>query len=380
MIRTTDTDPRRASTVLVVDDEPSVRGLLVRWLSDAGYPCREACDADQAWNVLHQDDIGLMTLDITLPGRSGLELLPQVKEAFDETEVVMLTALGETKIAIAALSMGASGYLIKPADREELLFQVAKGLERRQLLIDKRHYTQHLEDRVCQQTIQIRAAHEETIHRLVAASQYRDEETGAHIRRVGLYSGLVAETMGWPIHRVEQIRMAAPMHDVGKIGIPDAILRKPGKLTPDEYEIMKRHTVIGARILSGSVSPMLQMAEQIARCHHERWDGNGYPDKLAREAIPEPARIVAIVDVFDALTHDRVYRHALPIDEAATAIDEGAGTQFDPHVVNTFFEALPNVLRIFEETPDDRLSHIVPLAASIFPPLLEESPPILATY
>ena len=353
-------DPQ-VQSVLVVDDEPYIRSLLTRWLTDAGYACLEASHAEEAWATLQTFDVPVMTLDITLPGPTGLELLPEIKRSFQDTEVIMLTALGQAQTAVTALSAGASGYLIKPVAREELLFQVSRALELRQLIIDKRLYTQRLEMRVQQQTREVRMAHEETIHRLVAASRYRDEETGAHIRRVGLCSELLAQAIGWSPEDVSRIRMAAPMHDVGKIGIPDAILQKPGKLTSAEYEVMKTHAMIGAEMLAGSSSAVLQMAEQIARCHHERWDGTGYPAGLAQEAIPESARIVAIVDVFDALSHDRVYRPALPLEEVLAILEQGCGSHFDPRLVNAFVGILPKVLHVFEQMPDEcdeaRLPH-----------------------
>ena len=178
-----------------------------------------------------------------------------------------------------------------------------------------------------------RHAHEETILRLVSALRYRDEETGGHIKRTGLHCELFAEVLGWPPEGIENIRMAAPMHDLGKIGIPDAILKKPGKLTQDEFEVMKTHTIIGAQMLEGSESAVLQMARDIALCHHERWDGAGYPRGIARWAIPESARIVAIVDVFDALTHRRVYHEAAPEEQALAIMEAGPRQPLRPFPV-----------------------------------------------
>jgi len=199
----------------------------------------------------------------------------------------------------------------------------------------------------------IRTAHEETIHRLVTASLCRDEETGMHIKRTGLLAELLARAIGWSEADAEIIRLAAPMHDVGKIGIPDAVLQKPGKLTPEEFKIMKTHTIIGARMLEGSQSAILAMARDIALCHHERWDGTGYPRGLAGTDIPEPARILSIVDVFDALSHDRVYRPALPEDEVMELIAQGSGTQFDPQLLAVFLAHYEDALRIIHENPDE---------------------------
>jgi putative two-component system response regulator len=221
------------------------------------------------------------------------------------------------------------------------------------LVIENRAYMHELQSKVREQTRTIRVAHEETIHRLVTASMYRDEETGTHIRRVGMYSALMAEALGWSWDAVESIRMAAPMHDIGKIGIPDAILQKPGRLTDEEYEVMKRHTVIGGEMLAGSGSPVLELGRTIALNHHERWDGQGYPIGLVGDNIPESARIVAIADVYDAVTHDRVYRPALPEDQAIAVLESGLGTHFDPCLLRLFLTMLPEMRRIARDTPDE---------------------------
>jgi putative two-component system response regulator len=220
-----------------------------------------------------------------------------------------------------------------------------------------------LEEQVLRQTEQIHRAHEETIHRLVGASMYRDEETGAHIVRVGLSSALMAEALGWSADEVDRIRLAAPMHDVGKIGIPDAILQKPGKLTAEEFEIMKTHTTIGARLLDHSESPMLHMARDIALSHHERWDGSGYPRGLAGEAISTAARIVAIVDVYDALSHDRVYRPAMREEQVLDIVKEGRGTHFQPDLVDLLLSLLPQMKSIAAQNPDAKWDQVDAAAA-----------------
>ncbi len=211
----------------------------------------------------------------------------------------------------------------------------------------------YLQQKVYEQTVDIRRANEEVIDRLISAAQWSDEETGMHIRRTGLLCEVLARAAGWFGDDVEAIRQAAPMHDIGKIGIPDAILQKPGKLTAEEFAVMKTHTRIGADILSGSQSPMLQMAREIALNHHERWDGKGYPRGLAGKAIPECARIVAIVNVYDALSHDRVYRPAMPEAEVLTIMQQGAGSHFDPLMMTFFFLHFSEIRRIATEHPDD---------------------------
>ncbi len=255
---------------------------------------------------------------------------------------------------------------------------ISASIDRRasveELLLEKRRYAGELEQKVQAQTAHIRRAQEEVIHRLLAASQWRDEETGTHVRRVGLWSELLAKAAGWSLAQCDCIRQAAPMHDVGKIGIPDAILRKPDKLTPAEFEVMKTHTLIGADMLAGSNVPMLQMAREIALNHHERWDGKGYPHGLAGQDIPESARIVAIVDVYNALTHDRVYRPAMPEEQALSILQAGTGTHFDPLLLAHFFLHHSEIRRIAEQYPDEPLRDAVPQQPSAAPVWPGETP------
>jgi putative two-component system response regulator len=347
--------------VLVVDDEPFVRDLLSRWLRDEGYSCVTANSPAATSAHIKQQTVDLVTLDVTMPGGSGLDLLDQIKELSPDSAVLMLTAEGNAAKAIRALTSGAFAYLLKPVERQEFLIQVRNGLERRRLVIENREYTQRLEEKVREHTFLIRRAHEETIYRLVSASLCRDEETGAHITRSGWYSELLAAAIGWNNEQVDLIRLAAPMHDIGKIGIPDAILRKPAKLSDDEYDVMKTHTRIGAKILSGSQSPVLRMAQEIALSHHERWDGNGYPSGLRARDIPESARIVAIVDVYDALTHDRIYRPALPEAKVLSMMREGRGQHFDPDLFDAFVTLLPEMRAIAQAVTDDGHENQSPL-------------------
>ena len=342
----------QAVQVLVVDDDPVTRDLVSLWLGDEGLTCAAVEDAESAWEFFQQHDVPLVTLDLGLGGASGMDLLGRIRRCAVDTEIVVLTAGDDASTAIAALTQGAFAYLIKPVQPEELLLQVRRGLERRRWSRDRQEYMERLEQTVCQQTIETQLAQEEIIHRLTMASLYRDEETPAHIRRIGLFSEALALAAGWPLGRAEQLRLAAPMHDVGKIGIPDAVLRKPGRLTPTEFELMKTHTTIGARMLAGSRSDVLKVAELIAHSHHERWSGSGYPRGLAGTAIPEPARIVAITDVYDALTHDRIYRRALPENEVLKIMREGRVVHFDPRLLDCFLQALPDFRRIAAENPD----------------------------
>ncbi|MEI8373099.1 MAG: HD domain-containing phosphohydrolase [Planctomycetota bacterium] len=354
-----------APRVLVVDDESYARTTVCRWLTRAGYQCDEAASIGEAMTRLHDHETHLLTLDISLPDRSGLEILSQIKQHWPDTEILVLTALEETATAVEAMTLGAYSYLLKPLESRELILQAKKALEHRDLIVKHRHYTATLEAKVHQQMQAIRCAHEETILRLLSASRYRDEETGTHVRRTGLYCELFTEVLGWPPDQVQNIRLAAPMHDLGKIGIPDAILQKPSKLTPEEFAVMKTHTVIGAQMLEGSESEILQMAHEIAMWHHERWDGTGYPQGLVGLATPESARILALVDVYDALTHHRVYHEALPEDQALEIMEQGCGRHFDPFLFSIFLSLLPEFRRIAQQNTDDRVDSYKPSRANV---------------
>ncbi|MEX0711550.1 MAG: HD domain-containing phosphohydrolase [Pirellulales bacterium] len=339
-------------TILVVDDDSITRDFLTHWLTEEGYRCIQAVNADEAWAYLASHEVHLITLDIQMPGRSGMEMLFRVRRAFPETAVVMVTSVRRVDVAIEALTRGAWGYVIKPVERDDVVLHVKRALDRRGNAVDKRKYIIELEQRV-RQGLPIRPAEEDAIYRLVAASTCREQKNGASIRRPGLFSEALATAAGWAPAEAGDLSMAAPLRDVGKIAIPDAILRKPGRLTREEFELMKSHTVIGAGILSSSDSPVLRTAQEIALCHHERWGGGGYPAGLAGPAIPESARIVAIVDVYDALTHDRAYRPALGESEALATMLEGRGTYFEPRLLDLFLAMLPDIRRIGEDNPDD---------------------------
>lgn len=340
--------------VLVVDDDRHVRAIIVHWLTAEGYCCVQADSAEAAWKHLQEQEVHLLTLDVMMPGQSGLELLHDVAKAYPDVAVIMLTATGQTQTTTDALTHGACAYLLKPFLREELVFHARKALERRQLVIDKREYTLHLEEKVREQTREIRLSQEDVFHRLACAMRYRDQETGMHVRRTGLLSEFLAKAAGWSVEEAENLRMAAPLHDIGKIAIPDAILRKAGELTAEEFEVMKTHTIIGARMLAGSQSRLLQLAAEVALNHHEHWDGGGYPQGACGHAIPESARIMAIVDVYDGLSHDRAYRPALPEEKVLALMQQGAGTHFDPLLLALFFSHFAEMHGIAKEYPDER--------------------------
>lgn len=353
----------KATAILVVDDEPFVTEVVSRWLASEGYECVQASGGREALEALGRREFELVITDIMMPGMSGVELLEQVRRTYPRTAVIMLTAVDDRKTATDALELGAYGYVIKPFERNEVVINATNALRRRSLEIMRDRYDSQLEETVQERTAEVRRAQEEITLRLTAASEFRDPETGAHVRRMGLYAEALGQAMGCDEEYAVLLRLAAPMHDVGKIGIPDSILLKPGKLTEEESEIMKTHTTIGARLLEGSGVALLDTSRDIALRHHERWDGSGYPSGLSGTEIPETGRIVAVVDVYDALVHDRVYRPAMPEEKALGIIAEGRGSHFEPRVVEVFMNALPVLRRIRAEVRDEEQCTGAPPAA-----------------
>jgi putative two-component system response regulator len=340
--------------ILVVDDDETVCRLLVELLSTESYQCHAAGSAEMAIQLMEQEDYDLVLSDILMEGMSGVDLLQVTRERFPDVAMIMVTGLEDRETALKALNLGAYGYLIKPLDKNDLIIGVANALERRRLTLLSQQYNRELEEKVRERTREVRAREEEVVLRLISAMGYRDNETGAHTRRIGLYAATLAEELGWDASEVENIKLAAPMHDVGKIGIPDPILLKPGSLTPEEFFIMKQHTEIGAKILEGSHAPMIKMAKNIALSHHERWDGSGYPQGLSKDQIPKAACIVGIVDVYDALVHDRVYRPAFTEDRALSIMmeDHEVG-KYEPQIFQCFLSLLPEMRRIRDLTKED---------------------------
>jgi len=338
--------------ILVVDDDAHVCEILCRYLEVEGYDCASAYNGEDAWETLQKKDIDLVVADIMMPGMSGTELLTRIETQMPDVAVVIVTAVDDRDIAVDALKLGAYGYVIKPFGQNEIVISVANALERRRLVMASRQYEGRLEERVREQTREIRTSREDIALRLMAAQQYHHDETGAHIRRLGLYAEVMSGSMGRSAEYAEMMRLAAPMHDVGKIGVPDAILLKPGKLSEDEFETMKSHTTIGGGILDGSEVPLVNLSRDIALRHHEKWDGSGYPGGLSGEDIPEAARMVAVLDVYDALVNERVYRPALSDPEALDILAKGKGSHFAPDVLDAFMKTLPELRRILSRFGD----------------------------
>ncbi len=341
------TNPLRllSSRILIVDDEPANVLLLERLLEQLGYNNIETYTSplEALPRILHQN-VDLVLLDIQMPQLTGFEVLEKIRDSKSENEfrpVMVLTADATASTKRKALALGAEDFLTKPFEAYEVALRVKNLLRTRQLYKEISLENDLLEQRVKERTQELEEVQLEIVDRLGLATEYRDDDTKAHTGRVGDMASQVANAMGLPQKFVQLLRLAAPLHDIGKIGISDLILLKAGKLTDEEFATMKKHTEIGASILSGSKSEILQLAQEIAISHHERWDGRGYPHQLRGDDIPLSGRIVSVVDVFDALTHERTYKKAWPIEEALEEIERNAGTQFDPRVVQALLTLFP---------------------------------------
>ena len=328
--------------ILIVDDEEPVVGQLRRLLERAGFDKVESTSnpADAATlYVKYRPD--LILLDLHMPVMDGLEVMDQLNEIAEASylPILMLTGDMTPEARQEALARGAKDFLSKPFHADEVLLRIRTLLETRFLYFQVQSQNQILEAKVRERTRELEAAQIEIIERLARAAEFRDDNTGQHTERVGQMAALLARQLGLPDPQVSLIRRAAPLHDVGKIGIPDAVLLKLGKLTLEEFELVKTHTTIGARILSGSRFGVLRLAEEIAFSHHERWDGDGYVG-IKQDQIPLAGRIVAVADVFDALTQKRPYKAAWPIVEAIAEIERQSTRQFDPEIVDAFLRVI----------------------------------------
>ncbi len=348
--------------VLVVDDEEPVRRIVTRVLEKSGYSCSAAADVAEARHFLAGEEYAVCFTDMTMPGASGLDLLEELAVSYPDVATVMVTGVDDPQLAERALEVGAYGYIVKPFEANEILINMANALRRRTLEIDQRSQRGRLERMVKERTAELWNAisglekaekelmlsREETVQKLSTAAEYRDNETARHIQRMSGYCGLLAVRVTEDQEEGELIRLASIMHDVGKIGIPDSVLRKPGRFTEEERLEMQKHAEIGHKILKESQSPLLVLAADIALTHHEKWDGSGYPRGLVGEDIPEPGRIAAIADVFDALISRRVYKEPIPLGRSIQIMQEGRGNHFDPRLLDIFLDSLDEVIRIVE--------------------------------
>ena len=330
-------DRLSAARIVIVDDEPANVRLLERILQHAGYTdLTSTTDPRDALALCKETEPDLILLDLHMPHVDGFAVMAELRPLLVDDNylpILVLTADITPEAKQRALSGGAKDFLTKPIDPPEVLLRIKNLLDTRFLHLQLQNQNLILEEKVRVRTRELEEAKLEILNRLARAAEFRDDATGEHTRRVGETAAALAGALGLPAAEVELIGRAAPLHDVGKIGIPDAILLKPGRLTIEEFEVMKTHTTIGAEILAGSRFPLLQLAQEIALTHHERWDGAGYPRGLKGEAIPLVGRVVAVADAFDAMTHDRPYRKALSTPEAWEILWEGAGAQWDGGLV-----------------------------------------------
>ena len=354
--------PAEGGYVLVVDDEPQVQQVIKRILERHGFECELASSAEEARKSLEADGkrFQLMLCDVNMPGESGLDLLRDALVDHPEVAALMVTGADDPRLAASAIQLGAYGYLTKPFSPNELMINITNALHRRRLELENRAHQEMLENAVENRTAalsdavsrlqrseqELRMHQEETVRRLSSMAELRDLETGRHLERMSGYCALISERFDFDRERVELMRIASPMHDVGKIGIPDNILLKPATLTPEEREVMQQHTVIGYEILSGSEAELLALAAILAWTHHERFDGSGYPRGIRGGKIPLEGRIAAVADVFDALTTDRIYRPAFGLEQAIEMMRAQRGTHFDPDVLDRFFDAIESVEKI----------------------------------
>jgi cyclic di-GMP phosphodiesterase len=349
---------QRRHRILVVDDDEAVRRAHARLVEALGYEAETAADGLEAWAKLPLE-FDLLLVDGDMPLLDGFELAERMRSetAYSHLPIVMVSGLTDRRDRRRALEVGVNDFINKPVDAEELALRARWLIALKTAHDELRVRNAELEHTVAVRTDALRSAVEETsraqhmtheahldtIRRLTIAAEYRDADTAGHIERIGRYAEALAGGLGFAPGEVAAMGSAAPMHDVGKLGVPDRILLKPGPLDDDEWRIMRAHATVGARILTGSASPVIQMGERIALSHHEKWDGTGYPLGLAGEDIPFEGRICAVVDVFDALTMDRPYRKALAEEEVLGMMRADAGKHFDPRVLDAFLGMLPEI-------------------------------------
>ena len=326
--------------ILIVDDEVEITEILADLLSEE-YDCARAGSAEEALSRLQEGVFQLVISDITMPGMSGLDMIPHVKEISPDTVVVMISGMQTVESAIGALRLGAFDYLMKPFDLRQVEAVVKRALEHHDLVVAKQRYENHLEELVEQRTVELdralnslEGAYRSTLKALTAALEARDSETHGHSERVVSYSLRLGREYGLNSEQMKSLEFGSLLHDIGKIGVPDSILRKPAKLTEEEWVRMREHPLHGQQILRGI--EFLQGASRVVAQHHEKWDGTGYPLGLRSEEIDICARIFAVADAFDAITSDRVYRRGKPYEAAAQELDDWAARQFDPKVVEAF--------------------------------------------
>lgn len=358
-----DADTGNRGAILVIDDDPSVLDVVATLLDENSYPVIACNKSEESISFLKKNSIALVVSDVRMPGLNGLELLDEIHAICPELPVILMTALPDVDLTIKAIKKGAFDFIAKPFRSFELIAAVEKAYKFSRLAEHARNYTIMLEETVNKKTFELQQAliaekesSLELIRRLTRIAEYRDTDTGAHISRIGLFAGIVARAMERPATFIEAISYASPMHDIGKVGIPDSILLKQGPFTPEEFKVMMTHSSIGANILHGSMRENLRMASVVALTHHERWDGSGYPNGLKAAEIPVEGMIAMICDQYDAIRSKRPYKKPIGHDDAIAILSKGDGRtrpeHFDPRVLGAFLEVQMEIKAVFEANRD----------------------------
>jgi putative two-component system response regulator len=370
-----DSSAEMNNRILIIEDQPEIRSLLSRYLKTNGYDTRTAENGLDALFLLEQWPAALVTVDLNMPIMNGHDFIEKAVVRWPDMPIVVVSGIGAVDQAVDALRIGARDFITKPIENFSLVKNtIEKALESAELIRQNRDYQQNLEKKVERRTIELEEIKRQLLYSLGKSAEYRDNETGRHVIRVGKTCSLLARAMGLNSSLAKTFSEAAPLHDIGKIGISDTILLKPGKLSAEEWHIMKKHCEIGCDILRHYSSAkehekvdfaeiismaddigkltLLEMAMVIALCHHERWDGQGYPCNLSGTRIPLIARIVAVVDVYDALGSERPYKKSLPEDVCQKILLEGRGSHFDPEIIDMFFANIGEILAIKKEWMD----------------------------
>jgi len=348
---------REPHHILVVDDEPMIREILRETLEPEGHRITEAENGKVAFDIAGREQLDLIVTDVKMPVMDGFTLMKKLGSITEEIPVIVITSFSDIDVAVDAIRLGAYDYIVKPFNISQVTISVRRAMERRRLLIENSQYKKRLEGKVVEKTIDLirknkkveqqaknlehllldlRESYEATLDALVSAIESRDCETKHHCRRVQAYAVMLAQRLGVGADALVDISYGSLLHDVGKIGVPDSILLKPGKLTEEEWRTMRNHTLIGYKMVSRI--KFLKGAAEIVLYHHERWDGKGYPYGIAGAEVPLGARIFSVIDAFDAITSKRVYKDAIPVDAAKLEIERASGTQFDPRVVAAFLQ------------------------------------------